>query len=82
MCSRGVLTLPASLREKLVDANVPFASAASPNEQGAGLVVLRLAEITLIQALTSEQVIGEAERNLAEKLQQTLPTLSPSGSFV
>jgi len=36
-------------------------------------VVLRLAEITLIEALTSEQVIVEAERNLSAKLAQALP---------
>jgi len=58
-----------------VDADVLFAGAASPSEHGASLVVLRLAEITLIEALTSEQVIVEAERNLAAKLPQALPTL-------
>ena len=57
-----------------VDADVLFAGAASPGEHSASLVVLRLAEITLIEALTSRQVIVEAERNLAEKLPQALPT--------
>ncbi len=56
-----------------VDANVLFAGAASPSEHSASLVVLRLAEITLVEALTSEQVIVEAERNLAQKLPQALP---------
>ena len=56
-----------------VDADVLFAGAASPGEHGASLVVLRLAEITLIEALASEQVIVEAERNLAAKLPQALP---------
>jgi hypothetical protein len=56
-----------------VDADVLFAGAASPSEHSASLVVLRLAEITLIEALTSEQVIAEAERNLADKLPQALP---------
>jgi len=56
-----------------VDANVLFAGAASPSEHGASLVILRLAEITLVEALTSEQVIVEAERNLSEKLPQVLP---------
>ena len=56
-----------------VDADVLFAGAVSPSEAGASLVVLRLAEITLIEALTSEQVIIEAERNLAAKLPQKLP---------
>lgn len=56
-----------------VDADVLFAGAASPSEHSASLVVLRLAEITLIEALTSEQVITEAERNLAARLPQALP---------
>jgi hypothetical protein len=56
-----------------VDADVLFAGAASPSEHGASLLVLRMAEITLVEALTSEQVIVEAERNLAEKLPQALP---------
>jgi len=56
-----------------VDAGVLFAGAASPSEHGASLVVLRLAEITLIEAVTSEQVIVEAERNLAAKLPPGLP---------
>jgi hypothetical protein len=56
-----------------VDADVLFAGASSPSEHGASLLVLRMAEITLVEALTSEQVIAEAERNLAEKLPQALP---------
>jgi hypothetical protein len=56
-----------------VDADVLFAGAASPSEHGASLLVLRMAEITLVEALTSEQVMAEAERNLAEKLPQALP---------
>ncbi len=57
-----------------VDADVLFAGAASPSKHSASLVVLQLAEITLIEALTSQQVITEAERNLAAKLPQALPT--------
>jgi hypothetical protein len=56
-----------------VDADVLFAGAAAPSEQGASLVVLRMAEITLINAVTSQQVVIEAERNLAEKLPGALP---------
>ncbi len=37
-----------------VDADVLFAGSASPSEHSASLVVLRLAEITLIEALASE----------------------------
>jgi len=56
-----------------VDADVLFAGAASPSEHGASLTVLRLAEIGFIEAITSRQVITEAERNLKEKLPETLP---------
>lgn len=56
-----------------VDADVLFAGAASPSEHGASLTILRLAEITLIEAITSYQVITEAERNLEEKLPAALP---------
>lgn len=55
-----------------VDANVLFAGAAAPTEHGASLVILRMAEITLIDAITSEQVITEVERNLKAKLPQAL----------
>jgi hypothetical protein len=56
-----------------LDADVLFAGSASPSQQGASLIVLRLAEITLIEALTSEQVITEAEWNLSAKLPEALP---------
>ncbi len=56
-----------------VDADVLFAGAASPNEHSASLVILRMAEITLIEALTSEQVITEVKRNLEEKIPAALP---------
>jgi len=56
-----------------VDADVLFAGAASPSEHGASLTILRLAEITLIEAIASRQVITEAERNLRDKLPKTLP---------
>lgn len=56
-----------------VDADVLFAGSASPTEFGASLVVLRMAEIPLIHAVTSRQVIVEAERNLAKKMPAALP---------
>ena len=56
-----------------VDADVLFAGAAAPTERGASLVVLRMAEITLIDAITSCQAITEAERNLSAKLPHALP---------
>lgn len=57
-----------------IDADVLFAGSAGPSEQGASLVVLRMAEITLIDAIASQQVITEAERNLQAKLPATLST--------
>jgi len=57
-----------------VDADVLIAGAASPNAHSASLVVLQMAEITLIEAYTSEQVIVESERNLSAKLPGALAT--------
>ena len=56
-----------------VDADVVFAGAAAPSEHGASHVVLLMGEITLIDCVTSEQVVTEVERNLAEKLPAKLP---------
>ena len=56
-----------------VDADVLFAGAAAPTEHGASLTVLRMAEITLIEAVTSQQAVVEAERNLEAKLPAALP---------
>jgi len=54
-----------------------LAGAASPSEHGASLIILRLAEITLIEGVTSRQVITEAERNLEEKLGRSSSLLLP-----
>jgi hypothetical protein len=56
-----------------VDADVLFAGAAAPGEHGASLVILRMAEMTLMDAVASPQVVDEAERNLADKLPAALP---------
>ncbi len=56
-----------------VDADVLIAGSASPQEHSASQVVLKMGEITLIEALTSEQVITEVERNLQAKLPKALP---------
>ena len=56
-----------------VDADVLFAGAAAGSEHSASLVVLRMAEITLIDALASQQVIEECERNLSAKIPAALP---------
>ena len=56
-----------------LDADVIFAGSAAPSIQGASYVVLRMGEITLLDCITSEQVITEVERNLQEKLPNALP---------
>lgn len=56
-----------------IDADVLFAGAASPNEHSASNLILRMAELTLIETLTSTQVITEAERNLIDKIPKALP---------
>lgn len=56
-----------------LDADVIFAGAAAPSTQGASHVVLRMGEITLLECITSEQVITEVERNLSNKLPNALP---------
>ncbi len=56
-----------------VDADVLFAGAASPSAHSASLVLLQMAEITLLDALTSQQVITEVERNLTQKIPAALP---------
>lgn len=56
-----------------IDADVLFAGAASPNEHSASNLILRMAELTLIEAIVSKQVITEAERNLMEKIPKALP---------
>jgi len=59
-----------------VDADVLFAGAASPSEHSASLLILRLSEITLLEAMTSERVIVESQRNLQQKLPQALPAFN------
>lgn len=67
------MTSPADKPRILVDADVLLAACASPSEQGASLMILRLAEITLVEALTCEQVIIEVQRNLLAKLPRAVP---------
>ncbi len=56
-----------------VDSDALFAGAAASSRYGASLVLLRMAEITLIDALVCHQVITEVERNLSAKLPAALP---------
>jgi hypothetical protein len=65
--------LPNTKPRVFLDADALLAACASPSEHGASLVVLRMAEITLIEACTCPQVIDEVRRNLADKLPRALP---------
>jgi predicted nucleic acid-binding protein len=56
-----------------IDADVLFAGAASPNEHSASNLLLRMAELTLIEVVTSTQAITEVERNLQDKMPKALP---------
>ena len=64
---------PPSRPRVFLDADALLAACASSSEHGASLVILRLAEITLLEALTCDQVITEVQRNLEAKLPQALP---------
>ena len=55
-----------------IDADVLFAASASPKSYGSSLVILMMAEITLIKAVTCDQVITEVERNLNAKLPEAI----------
>ena len=57
-----------------IDSDVLFAGSASPSENGASIVLLRMAEITLIEVIVSQQVLVEVERNLTVKIPSALPT--------
>jgi len=68
--------MPIGVRPRvLVDADVLLAASASPSEHGASLVILRMAEITLIDAYAPQQVLTEVQRNLEAKLPQALPAM-------
>jgi predicted nucleic acid-binding protein len=73
MPAKPTRTHPPTSPRVFVDADVLFAGSAAPSTNSASLVVLRLAEITLIEAFASQQVIAEAERNLQAKLPSALP---------
>ena len=50
-----------------LDADTLFAGAASPHEYRASHILLRMSEFTLLDCVTSEQVVTEVERNLLRK---------------
>lgn len=54
-----------------VDADVLIAASAST--KGASHILLQLSDLTIIECIVSKQVVVEAERNLRDKLPQTLP---------
>ena len=56
-----------------IDADVLIAGAASPNEHSASNLILRMAELTLIEAITSTQVFIEAECNILDKVPKAHP---------
>ena len=58
-----------------IDAEVLHAGAAGSTEFGASLVLLRIAEIALIEAVAPRQVIVEVERNLKEMFNRALSIL-------
>lgn len=58
-----------------VDSDVLFAASATGSTTSASLVLLRMSEITLIDAVASEQVVTEVERNLTNKFPNALPAL-------
>jgi predicted nucleic acid-binding protein len=49
-----------------IDADVLLAGLLSPSDHGAANVLLQLSEATILDAVASERVIDEAERNLEE----------------
>lgn len=59
-----------------IDSDVLFAGSASPNTHSASNVILQMAEITLIEAIISEQVVTEVSRNLTSKMPSALPTFN------
>ena len=67
-------TTPLIRPRVFIDSDVFFAGSASPNEYSASLVILRMAEIMLLEAIVSQQVIIETERNLAAKMPNALPS--------
>jgi hypothetical protein len=56
-----------------IDSDVLIAGSASPNEHSASLVILRMAELTIIEAVASQQVLIEVERNLEARISKALP---------
>ncbi len=66
--------MPDPSRPKIfIDADVLMAGSASPNEHSASNLLLRMAELTLVEAITCSQVIAESERNLASRMPRALP---------
>jgi predicted nucleic acid-binding protein len=59
-----------------VDSDVMIAGAASPAASPSGsasLILLTLAELSIVEAIISQQVLNECRRNLTEKVPSALP---------
>lgn len=67
---------PSNLPRVLVDADVLFAGSATSSINSASLIILRMSELTLIEALIPEQAIGEAQKNLSLKVPHALPAFN------
>jgi predicted nucleic acid-binding protein len=59
-----------------LDADVLFRAATASHQFTAALVALRMAEFTLVDAVTAVHTIEEAARNLGRILPRQLPTLT------
>jgi predicted nucleic acid-binding protein len=58
-----------------LDADVIFAGSAAPTQHSASHIILQLGELTLVDCVTSQQVVTEVERNMGDKLPSKLAEL-------
>jgi predicted nucleic acid-binding protein len=59
-----------------IDSDVLFAGSATSTPNSASQIILKLSELTLIEAVISQQVVDEVERNLRIKVPLALPKMS------
>lgn len=58
-----------------IDADVLFAAANAAAETSASLVLLKASQYTLLNAITSDLVIEETQRNVLKKFPKSIPAL-------
>ena len=58
-----------------IDSDVLFAGSATLSPSSASQIILQLSELTLIEAVISQQVVDEVERNLSLKVPLALPKM-------